>query len=79
MKITLALLLMVVGLTACRLELPPIDSAFVAQTWIKPDSPDKTPLSPAQVAALKAWFARHVDGWKYEIADIYPDTFVLLR
>jgi hypothetical protein len=77
--LALALTLTVVGLTGCRVELPPVESAFVAKTWIKADSSNKTELSPAQIDALKTWFDARQDGWKYQVADINPDTFLLFR
>lgn len=79
MKIPVIFVLLVFGLTACRVELPPIESAFVAKTWITADSPNKTALSRAQIDALEVWFTARPEGWKYEIADINPDTFLLFR
>lgn len=74
--LVLPLLLLLAG---CNVELPPIDSGFVAHTWGVAASPDKTELTPPQLAQLSAWFATHQKGWKYKITDTAPGTVLLLK
>ena len=63
----------------CNVELPKAESGFTATTFVKLDSPGKTELSRTQIKALTEWFAARQDGWKYKIADFYPNRVLGFR
>ena len=65
--------------TGCNVELPMAESGFTATTFVKLDSPNKTELSPTQIKTLTEWFAARQVGWKYKIADFYPDRVLGFR
>jgi hypothetical protein len=69
----------ILGLSACKVEVPPIESGFTATTFVSVDDPNKKELTPAQVEVLTEWFAAHRDGWKFKIMDFYPSRVVGFR
>ena len=72
-----AVLLLALALVGCNYELPHFDSASIEVY----DGPKvlRGELSSAQIAILSDWFREHREGWRYEIADRYPETLIVLR
>ena len=81
MKKPIALLSFALLLAGCSYDLPLADSGFVEIHSLVGgvDHPTKAELSSAQIKTLSQWFSGHATGWKYEIADTAPGSFVYLK
>ncbi|MDI1248779.1 MAG: hypothetical protein PSV13_07950 [Lacunisphaera sp.] len=64
-------------LTACRVDLPPIEACFITNDTAGGEPAEMTELSPVQLKPLAAWFAARHDDWKFEVTDHYPSGLVL--
>ena len=64
-------------LSACDVELPPIESCFIEDAALGPGAP-KTEVSPTQLKPLSEWFASVSHDWKFEAVDVPPSGLVFV-
>jgi hypothetical protein len=63
-------------LSACNIDVPPIESCFVGGLSSN-GVVDKKELMPSQLDALSAWFSNLGGEWKSIITDSYPSGLAL--
>jgi hypothetical protein len=85
MKTFFALILALI-LAGCSARIPDIyissaDSAVVVAHKMvgRHDTPDRSTLSPTQIAQLANWFSEHRSGWYQKLEDTAPAVEIYLK
>jgi hypothetical protein len=79
MKKIIVLAALATLLSACKVDIPEIESGVTRDGWVRFDTPDRVELSQRQIDAFTTWFRNHRDGWKHEITDTPAKRMILFR